>query len=53
MTRTEGALARSLYFQFADRAISGFDLLKQLFGAGLQDARYLRIWQDVSQKVSP
>ncbi|KAK1249631.1 hypothetical protein MKX08_009634 [Trichoderma sp. CBMAI-0020] len=43
----EGTLPRSLFVQFADNAVRGFDLLVELFAAGKSDPRYMRIWQDV------
>ena len=48
---TEGALAKSLHFQFADQAINVFDLLRQLFQLRLQDERILRIFVDMSEEV--
>ncbi|KND93687.1 hypothetical protein TOPH_01923 [Tolypocladium ophioglossoides CBS 100239] len=46
-TLQEGALGNSLYIQFADRAVDSSALLLQLFEAGREDLRYLRMWQDV------
>ncbi|KIH91208.1 hypothetical protein SPBR_01294 [Sporothrix brasiliensis 5110] len=47
-TLQEGALAQSLYFQFADHAVAPADALAKLYAKGLADARYMRIWQDMS-----
>ena len=44
---SEGALAQSLYFQFADRAISLSQPLDAVYRKGLLDARYMRLWQDI------
>ncbi|KAL7917865.1 hypothetical protein ACQKWADRAFT_305659 [Trichoderma austrokoningii] len=46
-TLQEGILPRSLYVQFADNAVRGYDLIVKLFVAGNEDPRYMRIWQDV------
>lgn len=48
----EGTLTASLFIQFADNAVRGFDLLLKLFAAGNGDPRYKRIWQDVMNAVS-
>ena len=48
---TEGALAKSLHFQFADQAMNMSDLLLQLFQLSLQDARFGRIYVDMAQEV--
>ncbi|POR38277.1 Uncharacterized protein TPAR_01537 [Tolypocladium paradoxum] len=45
--KKQGALSNSLFIQFADRAVDGSALLQQLFVAGCEDSRYMRIWQDV------
>ena len=47
----EGALAQSLYFQFADRAVPVLEPLQSLFEEGLRDARLMRIWMDISSEV--
>ncbi|KAK5989645.1 hypothetical protein PT974_07900 [Cladobotryum mycophilum] len=46
-TLQEGALTKSLYVQFADKALNTYALLTQLFVLGRQDIRHMRIWQDV------
>ncbi|UKZ51105.1 hypothetical protein TrVGV298_004860 [Trichoderma virens] len=46
-TLQEGALTKSLYIQFADKAVNSYALLVKLYAAGNVDARYMRIWQDV------
>lgn len=48
----EGALTKSLYIQFADKAVNSYALLVKLYAAGNVDARYMRIWQDVMSAVS-
>lgn len=48
----EGALAQSLFVQFADRAVDFVALLQDLFAIACTDARYMRIWQDVMSEVS-
>ncbi|CAK7206491.1 hypothetical protein SEUCBS139899_009287 [Sporothrix eucalyptigena] len=47
-TLQEGALAQSLYFQFADKAITPTEPMEALYRKSLSDARYMRIWQDVA-----
>ncbi|KAL1894027.1 hypothetical protein Sste5346_006169 [Sporothrix stenoceras] len=44
----QGALAQSLYFQFADHAVAPTDEMTKLYMKGLADARYMRIWQDIA-----
>ncbi|KAJ9155246.1 HET domain protein [Pleurostoma richardsiae] len=51
-TLQEGALAKSVYFMFSDRALNSFQLLTQLFQEGVRDARYMRIWHDVCNELS-
>ncbi|KAJ6441650.1 LOW QUALITY PROTEIN: HET domain-containingprotein [Purpureocillium lavendulum] len=46
-TLQEGALAQSLFVQFADRAVDFLVLLQDLYAIASRDARYMRIWQDV------
>ncbi|KAH8886997.1 hypothetical protein GQ53DRAFT_330311 [Thozetella sp. PMI_491] len=50
-TLQEGALAKSLYFQFADGAVSVMEPLERLFREGLLDLRIMRVWMDVSSEV--
>lgn len=47
----EGALAQTLFFQFADKAVTSQEALEQLFQQGLNDARYMRIWIDIFTEV--
>ncbi|CAK7226462.1 hypothetical protein SBRCBS47491_006240 [Sporothrix bragantina] len=47
-TLQEGALAQSLYFQFADRAVTPNEPLEALYRKGLLDSRYMRLWQDIA-----
>ncbi|CAK7212754.1 hypothetical protein SCUCBS95973_001570 [Sporothrix curviconia] len=47
-TLQEGALAQSLYFQFADRAVTPNEPLEALYQKGLLDARYMRLWKDIA-----
>ncbi|UNI16315.1 hypothetical protein JDV02_002756 [Purpureocillium takamizusanense] len=51
-TLQEGALAQSLFVQFADRAVNFLALLQDLFIIGRTDARYMRIWQDVMSEFN-
>ncbi|AEO64793.1 uncharacterized protein THITE_2086288 [Thermothielavioides terrestris NRRL 8126] len=46
-TLQEGALAQTLFFQFADKAVTAQQALEQLFQQGRNDLRYMRIWIDV------
>lgn len=47
----EGALGRTLQIQFADRAVNNMALLTELFQIARQDARVMRIWQDINHEV--
>jgi hypothetical protein len=51
----EGVLPRSLYFQFADRAIDAMQKLSDMAEDTdtLEDVRVCRMWADVSGEVSP
>ncbi|PNP50070.1 hypothetical protein THARTR1_09202 [Trichoderma harzianum] len=46
-TLQEGALTKSLYVQFADKAVNCYALLVKLWNAGNSDPRYMKIWQDI------
>ncbi|KAL6788129.1 hypothetical protein J3E68DRAFT_444819 [Trichoderma sp. SZMC 28012] len=46
-TLQEGALTKSLYVQFADKAVNAYALLVKLWTAANSDPRYMRIWQDI------
>jgi hypothetical protein len=48
---SEGALAQTLFFQFADKAVTAQQALEQLFQQGRNDLRYMRIWIDVFTEV--
>ncbi|KAF2801799.1 uncharacterized protein BDZ99DRAFT_483351 [Mytilinidion resinicola] len=50
-TLQEGALARSLYFQFADHPISIVDKSAELFQISMSDPRYRAIFMDVSAEL--
>lgn len=45
-TFQEGALPRSLYFQFIDGAVSSEDLFEQIYTAAAHDIRFKKLWQD-------
>lgn len=47
----EGALAKSIYFQFSDGAVHGYGLLEQLLELGKKYARQMRFYWDASQEV--
>jgi hypothetical protein len=47
----EGALAKKLYFQFADTVVLPHDILTLLFQQGLQRMSYMAIWMDVFNEV--
>ncbi|KAK9443567.1 HET domain protein [Metarhizium brunneum] len=46
-TLQEGALARTLQIQYADKAGNNITMLTDLWMLGSQDSRYMRIFQDV------
>lgn len=48
----EGALPQSLYIQFADRAITGIDLLEQVWMRSKEDIRHRILYRKFSLKVS-
>jgi len=48
----EGALAKSLYFQFRDGPVNLVDHAAKLHSEALRDAKYWRIWTDISVEVS-
>ena len=50
-TLQEGALAKSLYFQFSDRAVNLQTELTNLLKLGNQDVRYLAMWRDLHREV--
>ncbi|KAG8422117.1 hypothetical protein J3459_010702 [Metarhizium acridum] len=51
-TLQEGALARTLQIQYADKAGNNIAMLTDLWTLGKQDSRYMRIWQDVLNEFS-
>ncbi|PKK48270.1 hypothetical protein CI102_6794 [Trichoderma harzianum] len=46
-TLQEGALTKSLYIQFADKAVNAYALLVKLWTGANSDPRYMKIWQDI------
>ncbi|KAG5932121.1 hypothetical protein E4U53_001468 [Claviceps sorghi] len=48
----EGALGRALQIQFADGAINNMALLTELFQIAREDARFMRIWQDINHEYN-
>ncbi len=48
----EGALAKSLYFQFQDRPVTIAEEAEALDELGNKDVRYLRIGRDIGNQVS-
>lgn len=48
----EGALPPSLYFQFADRAVSADMLFLQVYEVTVQDSRYKRLFMDLWRAMS-
>ncbi|QUC17658.1 uncharacterized protein UV8b_01899 [Ustilaginoidea virens] len=51
-TLQEGALSRALQIQFEDRAENNMVLLTRLFEIAREDARYMRLWQDVTNEFN-
>ncbi|KAG5928511.1 hypothetical protein E4U42_000494 [Claviceps africana] len=51
-TLQEGALGRVLQIQFADQAANNMTLLTELFQIAREDARYMRIWQDINHEYN-
>lgn len=50
-TLQEAALAKNLYIQFKDKAVSTMTLIVKLYEISVKDVRYLCIWQDVMNEV--
>jgi len=51
--RIEGALAKSLYFQFKDRAVDFAQEAARLKRLGSRDLRYKPIYENVALMVTP